>query len=415
MPIAALDTLDRVLVVGSFLRKDHPLMAQRLRQAAKRGTQISAIDTAGDDPLLKLTARATVLPTALAQTLAQVLVALAKAKGADVPATLAGVQADATAQQIAQSLASGERVAVLLGNTAVNAPDAAQLASLAQSIAQLSGGKLGFLTAGANTVGAYLAGAVPGKGGRSAAAMLAEPLKAYIVLHAEPLLDTDNGAQAVAALKAAEFVVALTAFASDARDWADVMLPIAPFTETSGTFVNAQGTAQSFKGTVAPRGQTRPGWKVLRVLGNVLHLAGFDDETSESVRDSVLSGGVSSRLSNQINAGVVSVTTGQGAAGALQRVTDLPIYRSDALVRRAPALQESAASRAPAARMHAQTLASLGCAAGDAVRVKSATGSVTLVAVQDNTLPVSAVRIAAGFAQTASLGSAYGQLQVERA
>jgi NADH-quinone oxidoreductase subunit G len=415
MPIAALDTLDRVLVVGSFLRKDHPLMAQRLRQAAKRGTQISAIDTAGDDPLLKLTARATVLPTALAQTLAQVLVALAKAKGADVPAALSGVQADATAQQIAQSLASGERVAVLLGNTAVNAPDAAQLASLAQSIAQLSGGKLGFLTAGANTVGAYLAGAVPGKGGRSAAAMLAEPLKAYIVLHAEPLLDTDNGAQAVAALKAAEFVVALTAFASDASEWADVMLPIAPFTETSGTFVNAQGTAQSFKGTVAPRGQTRPGWKVLRVLGNVLHLAGFDDETSESVRDSVLSGGVSSRLSNQIAAGVASVTAGQGASGALQRVTDLPIYRSDALVRRAPALQESAASRAPAARMHAQTLASLGCTAGDTVRVKSATGSVTLVAVQDNTLPVSAVRIAAGFAQTASLGSAYGQLQVERA
>ena len=415
MPIAALDTLDRVLVVGSFLRKDHPLMAQRLRQAAKRGTQISAIDTAGDDPLLKLTARATVLPTALAQTLAQVLVALAKAKGADVPAALSGVQADATAQQIAQSLASGERVAVLLGNTAVNAPDAAQLASLAQSIAQLSGGKLGFLTAGANTGGAYLAGAVPGKGGRSAAAMLAEPLKAYIVLHAEPLLDTDNGAQAVAALKAAEFVVALTAFASDASEWADVMLPIAPFTETSGTFVNAQGTAQSFKGTVAPRGQTRPGWKVLRVLGNVLHLAGFDDETSESVRDSVLSGGVSSRLSNQIAAGVASVTAGQSASGALQRVTDLPIYRSDALVRRAPALQESAASRAPAARMHAQTLASLGCAAGDTVRVKSATGSVTLVAVQDNTLPVSAVRIAAGFAQTASLGSAYGQLQVERA
>ncbi|MEY3673153.1 MAG: NADH-ubiquinone oxidoreductase, 75 kDa subunit [Pseudomonadota bacterium] len=415
MPIAALDTLDRVLVVGSFLRKDHPLMAQRLRQAAKRGTQISAIDTAGDDPLLKLTNRATVLPAALAQTLSQVLVALAKIKGAEVPATLAGVQADATTQQIAQSLATGERVAVLLGNAAVNAPDAAQLASLAQSIAQLSGGKLGFLTAGANTVGAYLAGAVPAQGGKSAAAMLAEPLKAYIVLHAEPLLDTDNGAQAVAALKAADFVVALTAFASDVADWADVMLPIAPFTETSGTFVNAQGLAQSFKGTVAPRGQTRPGWKVLRVLGNVLHLAGFDDETSESVRDSVLSGGVANRLSNQINAPIASVVAGQNASGVLQRVTDLPIYRSDALVRRALALQESGASRAPAARMHTQTLASLGCSAGDSVRIKSSTGAVTLVAVQDDTLPAGAVRIAAGFAQTALLGSAFGQLQVERA
>lgn len=415
MSIAALDTLDRVLVVGSFLRKDHPLMAQRLRQAAKRGTQISAIDTAGDDPLLKLTTRATVLPAALAQTLSQVLVALAKIKGAEVPAALSGVQADATAQQMAQSLATGERVAVLLGNAAVNAPDAAQLAALAQSIALLSGGKLGFLTAGANTVGAYLAGAVPAQGGKSAAAMLAEPLKAYIVLHAEPLLDTDNGAQAVAALKAADFVVALTAFASDVAEWADVMLPIAPFTETSGTFVNAQGLAQSFKGTVAPRGQTRPGWKVLRVLGNVLHLAGFDDETSESVRDSVLSGGVANRLSNQINASVASVVAGQSTPGVLQRVTDLPIYRSDALVRRAPALQESDASRAPAARMHTQTLASLGCSAGDSVRIKSSTGAVTLVAVQDDTLPAGAVRIAAGFAQTASLGSAFGQLQVERA
>ena len=415
MPIAELDTLDRVLVVGSFLRKDHPLMAQRLRQAAKRGTQISAIDTAGDDPLLKLTARATVLPNALAQTLAQVLVALAKTKGAEVPAALAGVQSDATAQQIAQSLATGERVAVLLGNTAVNAPDATEIASLAQSIAQLSGGKLGFLTAGANTVGAYLAGAVPGQGGKSAAAMVADPLKAYIVLHAEPLLDMDNGAQALAALKSAEFVVALTAFASDASEWADVMLPIAPFTETSGTFVNAQGTAQSFKGTVAPRGQTRPGWKVLRVLGNVLHLPGFDDETSESVRDAVLSGGVSNRLSNQINATVATLNAGQSAAGALQRVTDVPIYRSDALVRRAPALQESGASRAPAARIHAQTLSSLGCTAGASVRVKSSTGSTTLVAVEDNTLPLGAVRIAAGFAQTASLGSAFGQLQVERA
>jgi len=147
----------------------------------------------------------------------------------------------------------------------------------------------------------------------------------------------------------------------------------------------------------------------------VLHLAGFDDETSESVRDSVLSGGVANRLSNQINAPIASVVAGQNASGVLQRVTDLPIYRSDALVRRAPALQESGASRAPAARMHTQTLASLGCSAGDSVRIKSSTGAVTLVAVQDDTLPAGAVRIAAGFAQTALLGSAFGQLQVERA
>jgi NADH-quinone oxidoreductase subunit G len=411
-PVAELDTLDRVLVIGSFLRKDHPLMTQRLRQSAKRGTQISAIDIAGDDPLLKLTARATVLPDALAHTVAQVAVALAKLKAQAVPATLSAVEPDAVAQTIAQSLASGERVAILLGNSAVNAPTATMIAANAQLIAQLSGAKFGFLTSGANTVGGYLAGAVPVKGGKGAAAMLSQPLKAYIVLHAEPLLDADNGAQALATLKSAEFVVALTPYASGAREWANVMLPIAPFTETSGTFVNAQGTAQSFKGTASPRGQSRPAWKVLRVLGNVLHLAGFDDESSETVRDAVMADGSQGRLSNQLQAepGLSPMST-QG----LQRVTDVPIYRSDAMVRRAPALQATAASRAPVARMHQQTLDSLGLKTGDHVRVKSLTGQVSLSAELDNTLVPGAVRVAAAFDQTAALGSAFGQLQVERA
>ena len=192
------------------------------------------------------------------------------------------------------------------------------------------------------------------------------------------------------------------------------MLPVSPFTETSGTFVNAQGLPQSFKGTVAPRGQTRPGWKVLRVLGNVLHLAGFDDESSESVRDAVLSGGVSQRLSNQLQ-GAVGASVANATAGALERVTDVPIFRTDAMVRRAPALQEASASGSPVARMHANTLAKLGVSHGAQVRIKAAAGEVVLAAELDNTLAVDAVRIAAGFEQTAALGSAFGQLSVERA
>jgi NADH-quinone oxidoreductase subunit G len=219
------------------------------------------------------------------------------------------------------------------------------------------------------------------------------------------------------------------------------MLPVSPFTETSGTFVNAQGLAQSFKGTVAPSGQTRPGWKVLRVLGNVLHLAGFDDESSESVRDAVLSGGVTGRLSNQLQGELSTLVAGKapsvggsqasaipaglmaGAAQAasagntvtLERVTDVPIFRTDAIVRRAQALQESAASRAPVARMHADTLAQLGLAQGAQVLVKAAAGQVVLAAKLDNTLAPGAVRIAAGFEQTSALGGAFGQLSVERA
>ncbi|MGN6658144.1 MAG: NADH-quinone oxidoreductase subunit NuoG, partial [Achromobacter mucicolens] len=276
MPIAELDNLDRVLVVGSFLRKDHPLMAQRLRQAAKRGTQILMVDSAADDPLMPVTARITVAPSELARALAEVAVALAQAKEQAVPAEFASVTPGENAKLIAASLASGANTAVLIGNLAVASAQATTLAANGRAVADLSGGKFGFLTSGGNTVGGYLAGAIPGKGGKTAAAMLAEPLKAYIVLHAEPLLDADNGQQAIAALRGAQFAVALTPYRSAAAEWADVMLPVSPFTETSGTFVNAQGLAQSFKGTVTPFGQTRPGWKVLRVLGNVLHLAGFD-------------------------------------------------------------------------------------------------------------------------------------------
>ena len=411
MPIAELDNLDRVLVVGSFLRKDHPLMAQRLRQAAKRGTQILLVDSAADDPLMPVAGRITVAPSELARALAEVAVALAQAKEQAVPAEFASVTPGEQAKIIAASLASGSNTAVLMGNLAVASAQASTLAANGQAVAALAGGKFGFLTSGGNTVGGYLAGAVPGQGGKNAAAMLAEPLKAYVVLHAEPLLDADNGGQAVAALRGAQFAVALTPYRSAAADWADVMLPVSPFTETSGTYVNAQGLPQSFKGTVAPFGQTRPGWKVLRVLGNVLHLAGFDDETSESVRDTVLAGGVENRLSNAIKA-----QPGLGQVlGGLERVADVPIYRSDAMVRRSEPLQAAPASKQPAARMNGRTLTSLGLTAGVKVRVTGGQGAVELETVQDDAVADRALRISAAFESTVALGGAFGQISVERA
>ena len=411
MPIAELDNLDRVLVVGSFLRKDHPLMAQRLRQAAKRGTQILMVDSAADDPLMPVTARITVAPSELARALAEVAVALAQAKEQAVPAEFASVTPGENAKLIAASLASGANTAVLMGNLAVASAQATTLAANGRAVADLSGGKFGFLTSGGNTVGGYLAGAIPGKGGKTAAAMLAEPLKAYIVLHAEPLLDADNGQQAIAALRGAQFAVALTPYRSAAAEWADVMLPVSPFTETSGTFVNAQGLAQSFKGTVTPFGQTRPGWKVLRVLGNVLHLAGFDDETSESVRDAVLASGVEGRLSNDVKA---PLGLGQALTG-LERVADVPIYRTDAMVRRSEPLQAAPASKKPAAAMNGRTLTSLGLTAGVKVRVSAGQGAVELETVQDDAVADRAVRISAAFETTAALGGAFGQISVERA
>ena len=411
MPIAELDNLDRVLVVGSFLRKDHPLMAQRLRQAAKRGTQILMVDSAADDPLMPVAARITVAPSELARALAEVAVALAQAKEQAVPAEFASVAPGENAKLIAASLASGANTAVLMGNLAVASAQASTLAANGRAVADLAGGKFGFLTSGGNTVGGYLAGAIPGKGGKNAAAMLAEPLKAYVVLHAEPLLDADNGQQAIAALRGAQFAVALTPYRSAAAEWADVMLPVSPFTETSGTYVNAQGLAQSFKGTVTPFGQTRPGWKVLRVLGNVLHLAGFDDETSESVRDAALAGGIEGRLSNEIKA---PLGLGQAVSG-LERVADVPIYRTDAMVRRSEPLQAAPASKKPAAAMNGRTLTSLGLTAGVKVRVSSGQGAIELETVQDDAVADRALRISAAFENTAALGGAFGQISVERA
>ena len=413
MPVAELNEVDRVVVVGSFLRKDHPLMAQRLRQAAKRGTEIFFVDSAADDPLFPVAGRITVAPSAIPNALAEIAVAVAQSREQAAPAAFSGVQVSDTARAIAASLASGQRTAVLMGNMAVSSSQAALLAANAAELARVAGASFGFLTDGGNTVGGYLAGATPRNGGRTAAQMLSEPLKAYLVLHAEPSLDAANGAQALQSLKNSGFAVALTSYKSAAEDWADVMLPVSPFTETSGTFVNAEGRIQSFKAATAPLGDTRPAWKVLRVLGNFFELQGFDDESSETVRDAVIAGGIEGRLSNEIKA---SPAMGEAPLGnVLERVTDVPIYRTDAIVRRSAPLQETTASQAPRARMSAATLAKLGVESGDALSIASSQGRVTLSALLDDTVAAGCVRIAAAFPETMALGGADGQLNVERA
>ncbi|GAA4331006.1 NADH-quinone oxidoreductase subunit NuoG [Pigmentiphaga soli] len=412
LPLAEIGKLDRVVVIGSFLRKDHPLIAQRLRQAAKNGARVVLVDAGAEDPLMPVAGRLTVAPSALPAAVAELCVALARAKDAEVPAAFAGVQPGDAARRLADVLASGENTAVLMGNLAVRHPQAAALAAAGLALARAAGGRFGFLTEGGNTVGGYLAEAVPQQGGKTAARMFAEPLKGYLVLHAEPQLDADDGAAALAALRAAEFNVALTPYLSAAQDWAHVILPIGPFTETSGTFVNAEGRVQSFKGTVRSLGQSRPGWKVLRVLGNTLGLQGFDEETSEAVRDGVLADDTASRLSNDFGApAAVAAPAVQG----LERVADVPIYFSDAIVRRAESLQRTRAAAAPEAHASAATLARLGIAAGERVKIASRRGSVELFLNQDDTVADGAVRIAAAHASTVALGGAFEQLSVERA
>jgi len=411
LPIAELNNLDRVLVVGSFLRKEHPLMAQRLRQAVKKGTQVSFIDSAADDPLFEhVHARMTVAPSQIANALAEVSLALAELNGTDSPIAFNDLPVSAEAKRIAESLSSGENTAVLIGNMALSSDQASVILANAQLTADLAQANLGFFTPGANTVGGYIANATPGQGGLTAEQMLAEPLQAYFVLHVEPLLDSDAGSRSLEVLKNAALSVAFTSYFSAAAEWADVMLPVAPFTETSGTFINAEGRVQSFRGVAAPVGDTRPAWKVLRVLGNLFECEGFDEETSEAVRDAVIGAGVNPQLSNRIQAEPSLVD----ALDGLERVTEVPIYRSDALVRRSRPLQETPSSAAPTAGIHKDTLDELSLVEGDIVRVRSAQGEAQLRVQCDNRVAKGCVRVATAFDSTAALGSAFGKLTVER-
>ncbi len=414
MQIADIPKLDRVLVVGSFLRKDHPLLAQRLRQAAKKFTRVSLLHAADDDQLIALHAKSIVAPSALAAELAGIVKAAAEAKGAAVDAALANVQPSVAAKQIAESLVSGENSAVFLGNFAQQHAQSATLHALTQQLAAITGARFGYLGEAANSVGGYIVKAVPGAQGLNAARMLAEPRKAYFVLHAEPELDCANPLQAMSALKGADLVVAMTPFKTRAIDYAHVILPIAPFTETSGTFINTEGRVQSFNAVVKPLGEARPAWKVLRVLGNLLGLAGFEQDSSEAVRAEALGGKpefVSERLNNRTEGLAIDLT---GAAPALQRIADVPIYFADAVARRAPSLQKTRDAAPPAARMNAATLAKLGLKAGMQVKVSSG-GTAILTALLDGGLPDDCVRVAAGHELTAGLDALQGEITVERA
>ena len=421
MNVADLNTRDRFLLVGSFLRKDHPLLAQRIRAAVNKGAQANVIHAAADDLLMPVSHQAIVAPSDLPSLLAQVLKALATIKqatlSAEVQAAVAPVSVSDAARAIAQSLSGGERVAVLLGNYAQQHPQAAQLALLAAQIAGLSGASFGYLGEAANSVGGYIAGAVPfahGGHGMNAAQMLASPRKAYVLLNVEAELDTHDAQRAMAAMQAADMVVVLSAYRHQASAYADVMLPIAPFTETSGTFVNTEGRAQSFKGAVRPLGEARPAWKVLRVLGNLLEVPGFDYDISEAVRDEVLAGYSSARLSNAV-AGVALQALATSHVEGLQRVSDVPIYSSDAVVRRAASLQKTHDAAMPVVTMHSSELAKLGVSAGDTVKVTQGDASVRLPVQANDRQPVRTARLAAGHAATAALGAMFGTISVERA
>ncbi|HEX5738071.1 MAG TPA: NADH-quinone oxidoreductase subunit NuoG, partial [Hydrogenophaga sp.] len=332
MPIEALSGLQRVLVVGSNLRKDHPLFAQRIRQAVRKGGAVHLLNDNSADWAMSVAQRIVNDSRLWVSELAGIAAAVAAEAGVQAPVAVEEVRDEARA--IAKSLLSGERKAVLLGNAAAHHEKAASLLSLANWIAQHTGATVGYLSEAANTVGAQLVGAVPGRGGHNASQMLGGALKAVLLLNTEPSHDAAASAKGLAS---AGMVVTMSPFKTN-LDVSDVLLPIAPFTETSGSFVNAEGRLQSFHAVVKPLGETRPAWKVLRVLGNLMGLNGFDADSSQAVLAKVLPGVASGAFVDAArldNAG--SVVPDLAPATRVPCVAS--IYQLDGLVRRAPALQ----------------------------------------------------------------------------
>ena len=414
LPLAEFDSLDRVLLIGSFLRKDHPLLSARLRHATKRGCRLSLLHATDDDLLMRVAHKAIVRPSAWSQVLAEIAVAIAQQRGEAAPnvGPTAGITAGEPARAIAASLLSGERKAILLGNAAVQHPQAAQLRAWAQWIARATGARVGVLTEGANTVGGHLVGAKPQTGGLDAHAMLEQPRKAYLLWNLEPDYDTADPVATARALSQAETVIAFSPYRNGALEYADAILPIVPFTESAGTFISAEGRVQSVQ-----RHRAAPGRRAPRVEGPA--------RARQSARAAgIRPGHARSRAWRGRSVRLCGAAVERHDDAAPRRFRRRPTSRAsrrcsdllnDAIVRRSTPLQATADARPPRARMNSRTAQAVGFAAGDKVLLRQGDGTAVLELQLDDRLAEGVVRVAAAHGSTAALGPMFGPIRVERA
>ncbi len=392
LPVAEVEQVRAALLIGSDLRYEVPLLNHRLHQATKKGAKVYAVNPAHFDFNYTLAGEAVVAP----QAMVDALLALAKAAvaaGANAPAALAEAIASAQSDQgdsdAIAALKSGKAV-VILGEAAVTHPQASWLRAIARFIADATDAGYDELPVGANAVGLAQLGVVPGNGGLDAQAMLAQPRKSYLLYGVEPPHDFADGGAALRALHGADQVVAFSAYASPSlREVADVILPIALLPEIDATLVNVDGLAQGVAAGAKAPGEARPGWKVLRALGGAMQLAGFEFDDIAGLRE-----GISARA--QVPRQGLST---RAAPAALTRLATWPIYRLDAVLRRATALNAHPLNRAPAIRLNEAEARRQGLVAG----AQATIGAVQLPVLVDAAVPDGAVWIEAAHDLTATL------------
>ena len=424
MGVDELERLDAALLVGSWTRKEHPIVNHRLRKASLAGASVMYLDVMAHDLNLAPAARVVVAPSKLAGRLAAVTAAaarLADRQPEGLEALTAGVEVEVDAERIARNLVDAGRAAILLGPQAINHGDAAVLRGLAACLADLTGATLGTLDDGANPAGAWTVGVVPHRGangapvkrvGLDARAMFEAGLDAYMLMGLEPELDCADGARARESLNAAGFVVSLSTFRSEAMaEYADVILPIAAFAETEGTFVNLSGNRQRFDAATPPFAESRPAWRVLRVLGNLFELTGFEHDWIEDVRSDLGDSGPDGAHGWALPR---SLPESAGPLEGVERIVPVPIYATDPLVRRSEPLQATKDGEFAGVGLSPQTMQCTGLAAGERVVVRQGTGSVALDVVADNRLPDGCACLPAGIGATAALDAGAGPLILDR-
>ena len=420
MPIAKLGELKRVLVIGSHLRKDLPLIAARVRTATKQGLKVYRLDAGGNDWLMPIAAHLKSKPSQWVDQLGQIAQAIAQAKSISSPSGLAVKSVSREAQTIADQLLSNiklespEPQAILLGSLAIAHPNASDLHVLAEFIAKHTGCAFGFLCEGGNAVAAQMVGATQGNQG-SIETVLQSKARAYVMLHVEPLNDLPNPQHTRSALQAADTVIAMSAYTSpDLLELADVILPITPYTETIGSYVNMAGQVQTIQPSVRPLADARPAWKVLRALGSLLNLEGFLYNLPEEVYADAFAKPVQDLLNNGFTA-TPEVQQRVPLAAALERLADQPIYSSDAIVRRAPALQRTRDAKDATMVGVGQTLwAQLSLQASDRVVLAQNGHTVEASVLLQPDLADGVVRIATATELSGQLASMFGEVSLSK-
>jgi len=423
--IESIEKLQAILLVGSHVRKDQPLIAHRFRKAFRHHkVKISAVNPRKFRWRFKTSSEL----ISNAEGMVHNLAGIAKAVGGIEQANLSVLINDANVTDDHKSIAeelntAGEAATIFLGNIAMQHPRFSVLRALSHAIAKQTGATLSYLPEASNSAGAWLAGSIPHRyvggakvntSGATIGEMLQQPKKALITFGIEPEFDVANPAAAVNAAKAADFCVAISSYSTNAiKEYADVILPLSTFSETSGTYVNAEGVWQSFKGAVTPLEDSRPGWKILRVLGNLFNLDGFEYLSSEDVRNEIQQQCQDIQLSNDLSpdAPMASVPEVTG----LQRVGEIPLYATDALVRRATQLQKTKDADQGYVKVNASLAEKLSLQSGDKVKFTQNSQSEMASIIIDDAVADDCVWLPAGLTLSSRMGETYAPIELEKA